>query len=447
MTIRKSRAAVVAVAALVMTTAAVVVAPPAGAQSRCFGRRATKVGGRGGDVIRGTRGRDVIVSRGGDDFIDGRGGNDLICAGGGNDLVSAGAGDDKVKGQAGIDILFGMGGGDVLKVGGGVVNILAGGPGGDRLVGAAGLDIASFFDSRNGVTVDLVAGVAAGQGGDKLRRIDAAEGSPFDDSLTGTAGSNQLVGLGGNDTLISGGNAGDLSDPANPNADVLFGDGDPEAPPGNDTFQGGAGVNIVVYFLSSASVNANLAEGNATGEGADTLTGIQVLVGSDFNDTLTGDDQDNAFLPLTGNDTITGAGGEDVALFTLSENGVVADLTTGTATGEGTDTFTGIEHLWGSDEADRLTGDGGPNDLYGFGGADQLAGAAGDDLLDGGPGNDSADGGDGIDTCAAEMETNCEASPAPRSLSPWPRFGAQWPTRLNIPARWQNLVALHLRGL
>ncbi len=61
----------------------------------------------------------------------------------------------------------------------------------------------------------------------------------------------------------------------------------------------------------------------------------------------------------------------------------------------------------GSDNADSLKGDAGPNILYGFGGNDvidggagddKLYGDAGDDRLIGGPGNDLLDGGAGNDT-------------------------------------------------
>jgi Ca2+-binding RTX toxin-like protein len=157
--------------------------------------------------------------------------------------------------------------------------------------------------------------------------------------------------------------------------------------------------------------------GKATGEGLDSISGFQVVVGSEFDDSLTGDGGDNAFQPFLGNDDVDGGGGNDLAILASAENGVVANLATGSATGEGTDTLAAIENLWGSAGADNLTGDGNSNSIFGLTGSDQIAGAAGDDQLDGGGGVDSLDGGDGNDRCSAgETVTNCETSASAGSL-------------------------------
>jgi Ca2+-binding RTX toxin-like protein len=127
-----------------------------------------------------------------------------------------------------------------------------------------------------------------------------------------------------------------------------------------------------------------------------------------------------------GNDDVDGGGGTDVFLSTAAQDGVTVDLSTGTSTGEGNDTLTAIENLWGSIGADSLTGDAGPNELYGFTGNDRIGGAAGDDLLDGGPGVDSLDGGEGSDSCfSGETRANCESSSRARSGATSPSL---WPT-------------------
>jgi serralysin len=59
------------------------------------------------------------------------------------------------------------------------------------------------------------------------------------------------------------------------------------------------------------------------------------------------------------------------------------------ASGSGSDTLTGIEHLIGSTHADTLSGDGSANRLEGGNGNDTLAGGAGNDTLLGGVGADT----------------------------------------------------------
>jgi len=105
-----------------------------------------------------------------------------------------------------------------------------------------------------------------------------------------------------------------------------------------------------------------------------------------------------------------GGGTTDLVNFFFSANAVVVDLTAGTATGEGTDTLTGIGQVFGSRHDDMITGDLNGNELFGGPGTDTISGAAGDDKLDGGDGTDTLDGGDGVDTCAnGETVTTCEA--------------------------------------
>jgi Ca2+-binding RTX toxin-like protein len=175
---------------------------------------------------------------------------------------------------------------------------------------------------------------------------------------------------------------------------------------------GGAGIDDTAsYFFAPSGVQADLAAGTAMGDGTDTLTGIEDLEGSRFDDTLTGDPNWNFFFPGGGNDTVVGGGDtRDRVDFFFSPNAVVVDLTAGTATGEGTDTLTGIGQVFGSRHDDTITGDANANSLYGGQGTDTISGADGDDTLDGGDGTDTLDGGIGTDTCTTgETVTNCEA--------------------------------------
>ncbi|MDW9164225.1 DUF5801 repeats-in-toxin domain-containing protein, partial [Legionella pneumophila] len=117
------------------------------------------------------------------------------------------------------------------------------------------------------------------------------------DTIIGNDGNDILIGLGGNDTL-SGGN-GD---------DILAGGA------GNDTLDGGAGNDTATYIDATAGVTVSLntsSAQNTVGAGTDTLTNIENLTGSKFNDTLTGNNSANTIKGLEGNDTISGLGGND----------------------------------------------------------------------------------------------------------------------------------------
>jgi Tol biopolymer transport system component len=70
---------------------------------RCAGRRATIVGTRGRDRLRGTRRADVIVALGGHDRVRAGRGRDLVCGGRGNDRLFGGPGRDRLIGGPGRD--------------------------------------------------------------------------------------------------------------------------------------------------------------------------------------------------------------------------------------------------------------------------------------------------------------------------------------------------------
>jgi PKD repeat protein len=149
------------------------------------------------------------------------------------------------------------------------------------------------------------------------------------------------------------------------------------------------------------------------GGGNDTIKGLG------GNDTLLGEGGADKLLGGVGDDTLDGGTGTDTGSYSASLTAVIASLATNTATGEGSDTFLGVENLLGSSKADTLTGSETNNKLTGGGGADtergglgndQVVGNGGADFLygeggadavnskDGVNGNDSLDGGAGTDT-------------------------------------------------
>jgi Ca2+-binding RTX toxin-like protein len=152
--------------------------------------------------------------------------------------------------------------------------------------------------------------------------------------------------------------------------------------------------------------------------------GIDTINGLGGNDTLKGEAGNDTLLGGVGNDTLDGGLGiADTASYSASLTAVTASLATNSATGEGSDTFLGVENLFGSSKADsltgstannRLTGGVGPdteqgglgNDtIIGSAGADTLKGEDGDDTVnskDNVSGNDSLDGGAGTDTAVTD---------------------------------------------
>jgi hypothetical protein len=128
-----------------------------GAEPKCHGFVATKVGTDRSQVIRGTDHRDVILAKGGADRIFTGDGNDIVCAGPGNDVVEGGDGKDR---------LFGSGGNDTLR----------GGPAHDRLVGEGGRD-GCYPAAGNDTLIDC-------EGADLVVSIDApvtvADGQAID---------------------------------------------------------------------------------------------------------------------------------------------------------------------------------------------------------------------------------------------------------------------------
>ena len=96
------------------------------------------------------------------------------------------------------------------------------------------------------------------------------------------------------------GGAGDDSITGDDNDNILAGG------PGTDTLIGGLGSDTVDYSgNTSAGVTVNLTNGTASSSdsSSDTLDGFENVTGSDFGDSITGDEQDNILNGGLGNDT------------------------------------------------------------------------------------------------------------------------------------------------
>ena len=115
-------------------------------------------------------------------------------------------------------------------------------------------------------------------------------------------------------------------------------------------------------------VRERFGSGEAAG---DTYISIEGLIGSDFNDALTGDAGDNELEGGPGADALNGGDGLDFASYKHSTAAVIASLADPTAnTGEAAgDTYASVERLAGSAFNDILIGDHGDNYIWGWGGA------------------------------------------------------------------------------
>jgi Ca2+-binding RTX toxin-like protein len=256
---------------------------------------------------------------------------------------------------------------------------------------------------------------------DAFGGADTVNADDGNDSIFGGTGNDRLFGGTGNDSLF-GGNDIDSLDGGDGN-DTLFGGTDDSG--GNDTLRGGAGFDYVSYSSVTGGVTVNLGTGVATGEGTDDIFEVEGVIGSQGADSITGNGSANRLVGGAGNDTINagsgsdtvegglgndsmvGGAGTDTLSYANSATAVNASLGSGSATGEGTDTFSGFENLTGSSFADVLTGNGSAN------------------TIDGGLGNDTIDGGAGADSIIGGPEAGTGTATAPVSLDfNWTAAGA-----------------------
>lgn len=199
-------------------------------------------------------------------------------------------------------------------------------------------------------------------------------GTTGNDTLTGTANADQISGLEGNDTLNGG--AGN---------DVLDGGA------GADTLNGGTDTDTATYTNSAAGVTVNLTTGVVSGGDAqgDTLTSIEKVIGSDFNDTLSSSTSTATTLEGGVGDDLYIVGNQAVIVIEAAGNGTdevqtaLATLSIANYANVEKLTYTGAAAFTGSGNAsDNIISGGGGNDtLSGGAGADQFFGNGGTDTV------------------------------------------------------------------
>jgi Ca2+-binding RTX toxin-like protein len=246
---------------------------------------------------------------------------------------------------------------------------------------------------------------------------DTITGSALADSIVGLTGNDYLDGRRGRDVLHGGAGSDTLIGGAN-DSDTLYGDS------GNDVYFVDDGRHVVVEAAGEgrdvlvASVSFRLGATSEVEElQAKKGTARIHLTGSNTDNQIFGNEASNLLRGLSGEDTIVAGAGNDTVeggrgadelfgqagydrlSYAGSSTTVIVDLGDGQGyAGDALgDLMVGFEEVLGSRYADRITGDDFANRLIGAVGDDRLLGGGGNDTLVGGRGDDTMIGGGGRD--------------------------------------------------
>jgi Ca2+-binding RTX toxin-like protein len=300
------------------------------------------IGGAGKNTITGNSRKNIIYGGESDDIISGGGENDTLYGGAGNDIL---------QGQEGTDTLYGDAGNDTFKFVWSSGNSL----GEDTIYENSGTDTLDFSSVSPAITVDLEStskqAVFSQSGTPKLElnlisstAVENVIGTNSNDKIYGNSAMNSLKGQGGNDELYGRGGQDTL-----------------EGGSGNDLLEGGAS-NDIYRFSGTAAL------------GSDTIT-EQSQVDYDYLDF-------QAF----------GYGVKvDLGVKTTPQTVSPSKLTLTLSSD------TGLEVVFGSPNADVITGNSRGVTFVGGAGNDTLYGGSGSDYIEGGDGNDVIYGRAGSD--------------------------------------------------
>ncbi|MEL7139341.1 MAG: calcium-binding protein, partial [Pseudomonadota bacterium] len=334
--------------------------------------------------IVGTEFADSIVADASSNTISGLGGNDFIQGRGRSDTLIGGKGDDEVFGGNGDDLL-----------------VWNNGDGSDLLDGGNGTDRVQVNFNTDLVNDDL-------QNDDTARIEDSAEGVAFARTELNGQTERGLFQLDIRNSEVLETNFGGGDDTAEIAGDILppvvavvieeieaVAALEPIAliPEGSFALEldGGAGTDTLDFSDLANGVFVDLEEDRANGA---TVVNFENVVGTDFNDVITGDDGDNTIFVSLGNDALDGGDGSDTVDFSKLDEGIefsLEDQVSGeseeilaieieAAGPVGGTTFENFENVTGTDFNDVITGD------------------DGDNVIRGGKGNDILESGEGADT-------------------------------------------------
>jgi Ca2+-binding RTX toxin-like protein len=378
-------------------------------------------GGADNDTIHGGRDDDAITGDDGNDTIFGDDGNDVINGGSEDDWISGGIGNDIIDGGAGNDIAYGGEGDDTFifnySENSNFENEYIGGVGTNslRLYFTAAefalpklqSDIAHIITSNfvksyistavytyaflnlmlkeiQNVEVyvdDVLTEISfiSEIGTDEndviisTQENDVVLGMDGDDTINGREGNDDLRGGRGNDIIESGqgrdavyGDEGDDIIKGNEGDDYLFGGLGNDiihGGGGSDQVDGGNGIDAISFTELNQRVVVDLSQNLVIDDGfgsTDYLSNIENVIGTEFNDIIDGDNNDNVFYGEGGIDRINFFNGRNIG-------------------------YGGI----GNDRFETIHTENGENHLYGDTGNDSFfLGDNGKNIIDGGLGND-----------------------------------------------------------
>ncbi len=391
-----------------------------------------------GNYIVGGNGNDTLIGMSGTDTIDGGAGNDVIygddtllgndTAGDGNTLIG-GAGYDTLYGGLGNDIMYGDDVGNTVSTQCDDTFVaIAANDGSDTMDGGQGRDTVDYSAISAAIKVVMNSSAAAtvtvvGGDNDTIVNIENFIGGSGNDTIVGSAVANYINGGAGDDTLMGGAGDDTLVDTVGIN---VFAGG-----AGNDTITGNSS-SFIDYSIDGINEGAttNLSINAAqqyisVSRGYDTISGIDKLIGSNYNDIFYGNSNINTIYGGLGDDTIEGYGGNDVLdggsggetngdyvsyyyenkiNVTLNDSGTsTVGVWNGSNFTTEVDTISNFENIMGSNStnsalnADTITGNSYNNTIFGYAGNDLIYGGAGNDYIDGGSDNDTISGGIGVD--------------------------------------------------
>jgi Ca2+-binding RTX toxin-like protein len=286
-----------------------------GVNSSAF--RMTVYGGNAHDSVTGGAGNDTLDGGAGNDTVAGGGGNDSITGGTGNDSVDAGAGNDTIISGTGGDSLLGGDGADVFRVAADALTLS------DTFTGGTGVDTLELagFDTMTGADFTNISGIETVKTTGNQSGFSMAVTSAVVDASDGNAMTFDFRSITGYGVVFDGGGVsssafrvtvygGSLHDSVTgvAGSDTIVGGG------GNDSLSGGGGADTA-SFAGGAAVTVSLATGTASGQGSDTLSGIENLLGSSNGDSLTGNSAANLLNGGAGADTLNGGTGADIFRF------------------------------------------------------------------------------------------------------------------------------------
>lgn len=261
-----------------------------------------------GSTLTGTTAVNTLTGTANSDTINGLAGNDNLNGGAGNDVYVFNIGD-------GADIITDTSGYDTLNFGAGVTAA--------SITGYRSQANDNDFVVKYGTsdTITLKDYFAAGTG--QIENVLLADGTYFNLStivsqyapiVNGTSGNDTLHGFDSQNDTLSGLAGNDVLDGKAGNDTLIGGDG-------NDTLTGGSGSDTISYmYLTSTGVSINMIDGTADAGATDhdTFTGIEMVIGSNQNDTI---------IASAGNDIIYGKGGNDIFIANLGQDVIYSEGT------------------------------------------------------------------------------------------------------------------------